>query len=69
MSRIAGRPPLPPEERKSAVLTLRVGGADRTDFEAAARHFGMTLSDWMRSRLSAAARRDLRPAADMQGGG
>lgn len=44
------------------MIGLRTEEADRADFERAATLAGMKLSDWMRERLRAAAKRELKRA-------
>ena len=58
-----GRPPKPPDERLAARIDVRADGADRQAFERAAEKAGLKLSDWIRDRLRAAAKRELGKSA------
>jgi uncharacterized protein (DUF1778 family) len=55
-----GRPPKPPDERLSERLDLRAAADEKADFERCADQAGMKLSDWIRDRLKAVAKRELR---------
>ncbi len=54
-----GRPPKSPEERKAGVTGFRLNDEERTTLESAAELAGVKLSDWIRMRLLAAAKREL----------
>jgi hypothetical protein len=54
-----GRPVKEPEDRK-AVLSFRADEGERSEFEKAAGKAKLRLSDWIRDRLRAAAKRELR---------
>jgi antitoxin component of RelBE/YafQ-DinJ toxin-antitoxin module len=55
-----GRPEIPEEERKGVIVACRVDAEERAQFDQAAERAGLRLSDWLRDRLRAAARRELR---------
>jgi hypothetical protein len=57
-----GRPRKEPAERKE-MLAFRADDAERTEFEQAADAADLRLSDWIRDRLKAAAKRELRRAS------
>ena len=59
----AGRPKMEPEERKDALILLRTDDAEKAEFNDAAQAAGMKLSAWIRDRLSAVAKRELRNAS------
>jgi uncharacterized protein (DUF1778 family) len=58
-----GRPPKPPEERLAERLDVRAAIDEKADFERAAALAELKLSDWIRDRLKAAAKRELRKAS------
>jgi hypothetical protein len=55
-----GRPALAERERKGEIVACRVEPDERAQFDKAAEVAGLRLSDWMRDRLKAAAKRELR---------
>ena len=55
-----GRPELKEAERKASTVACRVDADDRAQLERAAEKAELRLSDWMRDRLKAAAKRELR---------
>jgi hypothetical protein len=57
-----GRPRKEPGDVKE-MLAFRVDQAERTEFEQAAKTADLRLSDWIRDRLKAAAKRELRRAS------
>jgi len=57
-----GRPRKEPEERKE-MLAFRADQAERTEFEVAAEIADLRLSDWIRDRPKAAAKRERRRAS------
>lgn len=62
MPRKRGRPPKPPEERLTERLEVRAAADEKADFERSAAIAEMKLSDWIRDRLKACAKRELRMA-------
>jgi uncharacterized protein (DUF1778 family) len=58
--RTRGRPEIPAEDRKAMQVACRVDSDERAQLEQAAEKADLRLSDWMRDRLKAAARRELR---------
>jgi uncharacterized protein (DUF1778 family) len=59
-SKRTGRPPLPPDRVKGGRIEIRVDRAEQDAYEAAAKAAGLDRSEWMRLRLNAAAKRELR---------
>jgi len=57
-----GRPPKDPADRHEERLQIRAQTDEKEEFELAAKAVGMTLSDWIRQRLKACAKRDIRRA-------
>lgn len=57
-----GRPTIPPHERLTERIEVRATEADRVELEKAAEIAELSLSDWIRDRLQAAAKRELRRA-------
>ena len=57
-----GRPPKLPEDRLTERLEVRAAADEKADFERSAANAEMKLSDWIRDRLKAAAKRELRKA-------
>lgn len=57
-----GRPRKRDEERLNERLDVRAASDEKADFERAASIAEMKLSDWIRDRLKAAAKRELRKA-------
>jgi uncharacterized protein (DUF1778 family) len=55
-----GRPELDESERKASIVACRVDAEERAQLDRAAEKSGLRLSDWMRDRLKAAAKRELR---------
>ena len=53
-----GRPPLPPGQTKPGVFQIRLSPADRAEYEAAAKRADLSIAEWMRDRLSKAAKRE-----------
>jgi predicted HicB family RNase H-like nuclease len=53
-----GRPPKG-DERRSARIGLRAVPSDKERYERAASKAGITLSDWIKTRLDRAAKREL----------
>jgi len=60
MAKKLGRPPKPPEEVASERLDIRLTPAEKAEFERAATLLGLSLSEWLRSHLKAAAAKDLK---------
>jgi uncharacterized protein (DUF1778 family) len=58
--RTRGRPEIPEAERKATIVACRVDADERAQLDRAANKAGLRLSDWMRHRLKAAAKRELR---------
>lgn len=52
-----GRPELPPEDRESLYLTIRISEARKALYEAAAKRAGETLSAWVKRLLDRASKR------------
>ncbi len=52
-----GRPPKPPDERKSSELRIRLTETDREILDDAARYKGAETSTWARNVLLKAAKR------------
>lgn len=52
-----GAPEKPPEERKSAIVLLRMTDAERAECESAAALEGVKLAKWARKTLTSAAKR------------
>lgn len=52
-----GRPPLEPGEAKDKVFQLRLTGAEKASYEAAATRAEKPLSKWIRDTLNRAAKR------------
>ena len=52
-----GAPEKPPEDRKSAIVLLRLTEAERADCESAAGLDGLKLATWARKTLTSAAKR------------
>jgi hypothetical protein len=59
MKRTRGRPAKTPAERKGERVEVRADSLEKRQFEKAAAKAGIKLSDWIRTRLNAAARREL----------
>jgi len=55
-----GRPPLPPEMTKPGVFQMRLSDAEKVEFQEAAERAKVPLAQWMRDRLSKAAKREAR---------
>jgi uncharacterized protein (DUF1778 family) len=55
-----GRPQLPKDRVKGGRIEIRVDRAEQDAYEAAAKGAGLDRSEWMRDRLNAAAKRELR---------
>lgn len=53
-----GRPPIDPDKRASEMVPVRMTSAERAQFEQAAAQADLTLSAWIRDRLSKAAKRE-----------
>lgn len=53
-----GRPEKPPELRRSIELRIRLTDSERTDYQNAADRAGVQLSEWVRDRLTKAAKRE-----------
>jgi len=53
-----GRPPKG-DELRSSRLSVRAEPSDKVRYESAADKAGLTLSDWIKSRLDRAAKREL----------
>lgn len=62
MNKSRGRPPKPPGERKGILIAFRIEEAEKGEYERAAETAGVSLSDWIRDRLKAAAKRELQRA-------
>jgi uncharacterized protein (DUF1778 family) len=58
--RTRGRPELDESERKASIVACRVDADERAQLERAAEKSRLRLSDWMRDRLKAAAKKELR---------
>lgn len=54
-----GRPRKDPEDSLIERLQIRAGSDEKAEFERAASKADMSLSDWIRNRLTKAARREL----------
>ena len=54
----AGRPPKG-DETRSARINLRAEPSDKERYERAAATAGMTLTDWIKSRLDRATKREI----------
>ncbi|HYB84203.1 MAG TPA: hypothetical protein VED86_02645 [archaeon] len=52
-ARKVGRPPLPKGQAKGRIVPIRLTHDERTRYEKEARSNGQTLSQWVRSTLSA----------------
>jgi predicted HicB family RNase H-like nuclease len=52
MKSALGRPPIPKKERQSKIIGLRFTSEERKDLEAAAKKAGLSLSDYIRSKLN-----------------
>ena len=57
-----GRPPKLPEDRLSERVEVRAATDENANFERSAANADMKLSDWIRDRLKAAAKRELHKA-------
>ena len=55
-----GRPPLDPADAKTELFQLRLKASERGEYQQAAERAEMTLSAWIRDRLTRAARREAR---------
>jgi uncharacterized protein (DUF1778 family) len=55
-----GRPPLPDDRVKGGRIEIRVDRSEQEAYEAAAKAADLERSEWMRLRLNAAAKRELR---------
>jgi uncharacterized protein (DUF1778 family) len=55
-----GRPPLPKDRVKGGRIEFRVDRSEEDAYDAAAKAAKMDRSEWMRDRLNAAAKRELR---------
>jgi len=53
-----GRPPRDPSGQASKLFPVRLTDAERQQYEQAAERAGMSVSAWMRDRLSKAAKRE-----------
>jgi len=53
-----GRPPIPEEERRESLLSVRFTDGERAQLEEIAAANGITLSDWARRVLLKAKRKD-----------
>lgn len=53
-----GRPKLDAEGGPSKYLTIRTAESDQDAYKAAAQRAGLTLSEWIRDRLTKAAKRE-----------
>lgn len=60
MGKQMGRPPKPAEEVLAVRIDLRVTAAEKASFEEAAQVSGLSLSEWLRTKMKAAAKRDMR---------
>jgi predicted HicB family RNase H-like nuclease len=54
----AGRPPRDPKSGASKHFIMRLTDAERESYALAAERAGMSLSEWIRERLSRAAKRE-----------
>lgn len=54
-----GRPKLDPEGSPSKYLTIRIAEGEQETYKEAAKRAGKSLSQWIRERLSKAAKREL----------
>jgi len=54
-----GRPLLPQQQRKSMMICARTDQTTYRDLRRAADSAGLRLTDWIRTRLTQAARREL----------
>jgi uncharacterized protein (DUF1778 family) len=55
-----GRPLMPAEEKKGKLTACRMLADERDLLDQAAEQAGLSISDWMRSRLLKAAKKELR---------
>ena len=55
-----GRPEIPEGDRKASIVACRVDADERAQLDQAAERADQRLSDWMRDRLLASAKRELR---------
>ena len=53
-----GRPRLAPDGSPSKFLTIRTAESEQDAYRAAAERAGLTLSEWIRGRLTKAAKRE-----------
>lgn len=58
-----GRPPKPPGTTLPETLQIRLTADDKARFYAAAAKVGMSVSEWMRDRLTKAAKREDRQSS------
>jgi hypothetical protein len=58
MGKRMGRPPLDPAEAKTELFQLRLTALERGEYQQAAERAEMTLSAWIRDRLTRAAKRE-----------
>jgi len=60
MAKKMGRPTINPLGAMGRVLQIRLADTERAEFGQAAQKAKLSLSEWMRDRLSRAAKRELR---------
>ena len=53
-----GRPPRDPEHGKARIFPVLLTDGEKEDYARAAKRAGMTISEWIRDRLSKAAKRE-----------
>ena len=63
MKKSPGRPPKPEAKRLAERIDIRITSAEKAEFETAAEFAEASLSEWMRARLQAAARREIQKSA------
>jgi hypothetical protein len=56
-----GRPPLPPDRVKAGRIEIRVDRSESETYDEAAKLANLDRSEWIRTRLNNAAKRELRP--------
>ena len=58
MAKRMGRPPLDPADARNQVFQIRLTQAEREQYQAAADLSDVPLAEWIRDRLSRAAKRE-----------
>jgi uncharacterized protein (DUF1778 family) len=59
-SKRTGRPPLPKDRVKGGRIEIRVADAEAEAYDGAAKLAGIDRSEWIRTRLNNAAKRELK---------